>query len=220
MSNITTLKDTTWYVPSGWTNSGYNQFYINGTVNGNNFNQFNYQGNAVWFTNYSTDDTYSYSNSSAFTFTVTGGVDVTNSSLIQWLVDNNATFEKEGEEETPTDHGEIHYNGSLLATIKAGQTVILHTKGFQAETDIVIKNVGGVKLISFTIDGETCYAEEGMTWAGWVKTGYNTLGISINLDDCVYLGLQQVIYNGGSVFGVNTIIANGEYSIQIGGGSN
>lgn len=72
---------------------------------------------------------------------------------------------------------QIWYNGILLATIEEGQTVILHTNGKKAITDIVIENaVVHSSRISFTINDTTYYAEEGMTWAEWVESEYNTGG--------------------------------------------
>lgn len=36
----------------------------------------------------------------------------------------------------------------------------------------------GIKLISFTIDGTTYQAMNGMTWGEWVNSEYNTGGFS------------------------------------------
>lgn len=65
---------------------------------------------------------FALDNSNQFLLTITGGADVTNQNLIQWLVNNNATF---------------------------------------------------TKLITFTIDSTTCYAEPNMTWGEWVDSSYN-----------------------------------------------
>ena len=116
-------------------------------------------------------------------------LDASNSTFIQWLVDNNATFTKEGGEEEPdspeeptvTPQGEIYYKGELVANLVEGETIVLHTKDFKFLGDIVIKNVGEVEeeaptLISFTIGNTTYQAEEGMTWADWCASEYNTDG--------------------------------------------
>ena len=40
-------------------------------------------------------------------------------------------------------------------------------------------------LISFTIDGTTYQAEEGMTWAEWCNSSYNTVGYEIRGTDVI-----------------------------------
>lgn len=40
----------------------------------------------------------------------------------------------------------------------------------------VLGTVSATKLINFTIDGTSYQAEEGMTWAQWVASSYNTGG--------------------------------------------
>lgn len=35
-------------------------------------------------------------------------------------------------------------------------------------------------LIKFTIDGEEYQAEQGMTWAQWCESDYNSLGVYVN----------------------------------------
>lgn len=50
-------------------------------------------------------------------------------------------------------------------------------------------------IISFTIAGNTYQAEEGMTWAEWVESGYNTsymnLGTSIRNQNGDYVAIQS-----------------------------
>lgn len=41
---------------------------------------------------------------------------------------------------------------------------------------------GGDKLITFTIDGTTYQAMNGMTWGEWVNSEYNTIGAYISND--------------------------------------
>ena len=44
-------------------------------------------------------------------------------------------------------------------------------------------------LLSFTIDGTTYYAEEGMTWYNWVNSSYNTNGFACaSTNTLVYIG--------------------------------
>lgn len=153
----TDLTGYTVTVPSGWSASSsiHGQYYLTGTVEGKSFDQVNYNGGSkpsFSFTDYKDDDSYYYVNTSSFSFTVTGGDDVSSSTFIEFLVSINATFEKTGGEEQPEipettegEHGEIWYKGVLLATLTEGQTVILHTEGLKAVEDVVIKNVGEVE---------------------------------------------------------------------------
>ena len=53
----------------------------------------------------------------------------------------------------------------------------------------------GAKMISFTYSGVLYYAEEGMTWAEWVNSGYNTDGATINGTDVCFYENYAVYYN-------------------------
>ena len=99
---ITDLKDTTWYVPSGWSATyGYGRFTIYGTVNGNNIstdaiNNFGIghgYGEAWGATNcieYLNSDfiPQTLTPTDAFTLSITGGESTTNADLIAWLKAN------------------------------------------------------------------------------------------------------------------------------------
>lgn len=93
-------------VPAGWTASaGYGQFLIDGESSNSGFfssiyigcyfdgDRFTFPGRANSVAFYSSLEVFNSSES--FTITITGGTDATNQTLIQWFVDNNATFEKE-----------------------------------------------------------------------------------------------------------------------------
>ena len=54
------------------------------------------------------------------------------------------------------------------------------------------------KIISFTIEGTTYYAEEGMYWTDWVNSSYNTDGFTISQDE-----LNFRVLPSGSVCFVN-----------------
>ena len=72
-----------------------------------------------------------------------------------------------------------------------------------------------VKIIDFTIS-ETAYeAEEGMTWAQWVASGYNTAGYSIAADDNNHVtnsGCCIATSDNEYVSGSATIVSNTVYS--------
>lgn len=46
--------------------------------------------------------------------------------------------------------------------------------------------IAAFKIITFTINGTSYQAEEGMTWGEWVKSDYNTDGFTIGLHNFVY----------------------------------
>lgn len=50
----------------------------------------------------------------------------------------------------------------------------------------------GKRVITFTIEGTTYYAEDGMTWGEWVESEYNTGGFYID----TVLGWAQCVVNG------------------------
>lgn len=93
------LTGVTVTVPSGWSaTSGYGSFELYGTVANSSFIQLGiginpFAGNMSNYVGFVTDSggMEYYTNDSSFTFTVSSGA-TTNSSLIQWLVDNDAEF--------------------------------------------------------------------------------------------------------------------------------
>lgn len=102
----TDLSNYIVYVPSGWSaSSGYGQFNIDyiepqyemacrqfnigyGWTSNDGATFYLYEASNVIATDLSTITIPQ----TEFTIYITGGTDVTNQSLIQWLVDNNATF--------------------------------------------------------------------------------------------------------------------------------
>lgn len=75
---------------------------------------------------------------------------------------------------------------------------------------------GGVTLITFTIEGTSYQAEEGMTWQQWVDSSYNTEGWNVlnhNIQNPTQTGLVN------NVNSQDVIIANNNYIIYVGGGS-
>ena len=79
-----------------------------------------------------------------------------------------------------------------------------------------------VSLISFTIDGTSYQAEEGMTWAEWVASKYNTNGVKIdslgNVLTSSGLRIATAQYSGAQR-STDIIVANKAYIIQMGGGA-
>lgn len=73
-------------------------------------------------------------------------------------------------------------------------------------------------LISFTIDGVTYQAEEGMTWEAWVASEYNTDGYYISVAD---FRVHKDYFNYVTqVLPTDTITSGTAYKLVAGGGSN
>jgi len=76
-----------------------------------------------------------------------------------------------------------------------------------------------VTLISFTIDGTTYQAEEGMTWTEWVNSTYNTDGDYVVEGDSVKS--SDLHYSVIDVAPSDVIVADTTYRrVAYGGGSN
>ena len=74
---------------------------------------------------------------------------------------------------------------------------------------VVIENA--VKLISFTIESTAYQAEEGMTWAEWLTTDYNTNSYTENLLD----GTQTVFIEPyGEIQGYGVAYDNSFVSVE------
>ena len=71
-------------------------------------------------------------------------------------------------------------------------------------TDIIVNNGSyDANLITFTIDGMTLHAEEGMTWEKFVDSDFNTSGIYV-VDNQVYLNDGNLGYIGSD--GYSTLV--------------
>ena len=91
-------------VPSGWTaTAGYGRFFVDYENNGNSYYELcigyvfdaeifgiSSSANSIAFA----ETGYAYTSTEEITITITGCDDATNADLIQWFVDNNATFSK------------------------------------------------------------------------------------------------------------------------------
>ncbi|MBQ2785470.1 MAG: hypothetical protein IJF02_03100 [Oscillospiraceae bacterium] len=76
---------------------------------------------------------------------------------------------------------------------------------------VAVKDVP-VTIISFTIDGDPYQAEEGMTWAEWVVSDYNTTGFT-NEDSLIVYNNQYVYHSSGKCYSNHTISAGVEYNL-------
>jgi hypothetical protein len=81
---------------------------------------------------------------------------------------------------------------------------------------VVIEEIASTSLITFTIDGTSYEAEDGMTWAEWVESDYNKRGCTIGGNDG-----KSILESNSSiaitdtqpvrVLTTDTIISNGVY---------
>ena len=105
--------------------------------------------------------------------------------------------------------GQISANADLMSATQVASMIVTVEKA--------------AALISFTIEGTSYQAEEGMTWAEWVESPYNTNGFTKTFDgkirnnnDSFYVGDIA-----GGVDGFRKILANYSYLLTAnGGGSN
>ena len=115
----------------------------------------------------------------------------------------------------------IIYNNTVIAEL-SDKEITITCAGKKMLSDIVIVNPAveeEASLISFTIDGTSYQAEEGMTWADWCDSDYSggTYAPHPNLvtQPCKYPNSYFITEDGtsgGSVLMTDTIIANHAYS--------
>lgn len=135
---ITDLTGTTWVIPSGWkSTAGYGRFNIKGTVTGHiyvneRFSTFDVGyyitsllDNSLTFT----DVVATLDTAVSFSMTITGGTDVSNPRLIEWLL---ITCKPET---APTS---IKYKNIEIASIETGQSVTLVCNEKFMSGDVVI----------------------------------------------------------------------------------
>lgn len=91
---------------------------------------------------------------------ITGGAAATNATLIQWIQSNAEQIVDSAPPPSFSDVEVTPHDGYITMTING--------------VDFNLKTAASVSLISFSIDDGTFQAEEGMTWAEWVDSAYNT----------------------------------------------
>ena len=65
--------------------------------------------------------------------------------------------------------------------------------------------------ITFTVAGTSCTADAGMTWAQWIASSYNTIGVSLFGSNVLYNG-GNVKLNGTAQTSTDVIAANASYT--------
>lgn len=104
-----------------------------------------------------------------------------------------------------------------------GTSATIKCNGKTLQEDIVIEavEVEEVKFISFTVGRNTYQAVEGMTWAEWCDSEYNTGGFRADSGGNVFLstGLERITNPNGSYVQRNDeIIADRAYKSKHSGG--
>lgn len=99
-----------------------------------------------------------------------------------------------------------------IGTIKAGDSARL-TYTMTADTTIFIKE-GSATTSTFTIDGTEYEFEEGMTWADWVNSDYNTAGFYLKNDHLIEHPVNNhICYDWANEIPTNLIVADRQYYI-------
>lgn len=130
----------------------------------------------------------------------------------------------------------ITYNGKTTE-LADGYIATLPCKDYKMETDVVVEAPEGaevptveewdgtgvvieglVKLISFTINGTSYQAEDGMTWSEWCDSDYNTIGATVEDNRISYQGHIATSY--GEFVSSSSVIIGAEAYKTMGGGSN
>lgn len=130
----------------------------------------------------------------------------------------------------PAGELEITENDTYDVTDKASVKVnVPSTGGYQMSlsddgTELNFVWGGAKKEISFTVGDNSYQAEEGMTWAEWVESSYNTAGFYILPDDFRFVRVAgyYINYQRSTCTGSHSIISNGVYTLSttITGGAN
>lgn len=110
---------------------------------------------------------------------------------------------------------ELFTNIAAVIREKTGDTASIVADDFPN----VIRDRLQAKLISFTIDGTSYQAEEGMTWAEWVDSEYNINGYFLSSNSIIDSSGARLV---AGVNGTDTIKDNSAYRLKHigGGGSN
>ena len=101
-------------------------------------------------------------------------------------------------------------------------TIVAKADGYrdsEPSEGVTVTKEAGVTLITFTIDGTSYQAEEGMTWGEWVDSSYNTDGFAVFTNMYIALNASKLVSansdSSGSVLTSDVIESN--YSYQLAG---
>lgn len=104
---------------------------------------------------------------------------------------------------------ELFTNIAAVIREKTGDTALIIADDFPSVIRERLQVIPPVTLISFTIQGLSYQAEEGMTWAEWVESSYNTNGFMIDSHNAIYRGDSLI---SGEISS-NIIVSGKTYSL-------
>ena len=108
---------------------------------------------------------------------------------------------------------------TMTATDDRTETFAIFVDGVETAT-VANEKEPETQTITFTIEGTTYYAKEGMTWSEWVESEYNTGNYFVE-NHHIKTGVTYVyLYGVGAVAPTANILANTEYELRAGGGAN
>lgn len=140
-----------------------------------------------------------------------GGIAELPGTLTYWSESESAEF---GDISTPADTVKMA-SGKTLESVLAGCWIEFADKDGNPTTEPYIHwyaPAPEVVLISFTVEGTSYQAEEGMTWAEWIESDYNTSSSIINSEGSVKTTTgSYVTYNGSGIPVSDAIVADGAY---------
>ncbi len=130
---------------------------------------------------------------------------------IKYGIEENTTWEEFIN--SPDNKYDMYINESNNVVNSGGYEILFNGNTVSA-TDIIVNNGNyDANLITFTIQGMTLYAEDGMTWEEYVNSEYNILPLIIDGDN-IKLGNSTSLYlNNNSVHQHDFINPNGSYNL-------
>ena len=121
----------------------------------------------------------------------------------------------------PTKTSDLTNDSGYLTSEALNGLAQVHV-GTSAPTnnDIMLWVDTSLELVSFSFKNNTLQAIEGADWNSWIKSVYNTIGISLLTEgdptsNVMYGGSYLINSQGSMIYGTDTIIPNESYTTLI-----
>lgn len=173
---VTDLTGTKWYFNQtiGGNSQGSNLNFLSNDTEYQGF-QFNGSNTFIYATKGLSGGFHNvwssnggWQNEAYRTIEITGGNDATNSALIAWLQANATQIQ---DEPNTFSFGNLPIENVYFGTRQV--------KKIYMGNALVWEKEESANLISFSINGTTYHATEGMTWQEWCASEYNTGGLVV-----------------------------------------